>query len=283
MDKAMQLLTTSREHAIGPWLTTASMTSAATASVAGLAAEIWQENPARLPETVRGLLVHSARWTPAMRSQFPDRRDLLRAVGYGVPSADSASWSERSRPTAIFEGLIHPLRRIGPGREMHFHSLPLPDEELAALGDTDLELGVTLSYFSQPNETRGVRYLSAGLRWSMQRPLENEVSFRKRINRLERQQGEKFSSDAEDLNWEIGFNTRSRGTVQSDRSVVSARALQGARAIAVWPVGGWWDDRKVEGDPPLRYSLIITIDAGEAEVDLYTPILNEISIQTEIQ
>jgi hypothetical protein len=56
----------------------------------------------------------------------------------------------------------------------------------------------------------------------------------------------------------------------------------GARAIAVWPVQGWWEDRKIEGDPPLRYSLIITIDVGDQDVDLYTPILNAISIRTEV-
>jgi hypothetical protein len=286
-DKAMQLLTTSHEHAIGPWLTTASMTSAATAKVAGLAAEIWQANPTRRPETIRGLLVHSARWTPGMRAQFPDPRNLLRAVGYGTPSADSARWSEYSRPTAIFEGQIHPLRKLKlpdgtKGREMHFHSLPLPNNELEALAEADLELAVTLSYFAQPNETRGVRYVSAGLRWEMQRPLEPEVDFRKRINRLEREDGEKFSSDAERIPWELGPKARGRGTVQSDHAHLPASDLLGSRAIAVWPVQGWWDDRKIKGDPALRYSLIITIDAGDTDVNLYTPILNKISVLTEV-
>lgn len=286
-DKAMQLLTTSKEHAVGPWLTTASMTSAATAKAAGLAAEIWQANPSRRPETVRGLLVHSARWTPAMRAQFPDPRNLLRAVGYGAPSADSARWSEYSRPTVIFEGAIHPLRKLKlsdgtKGREMHFHSLPLPRHALEALTDTELELAVTLSYFAQPNETRGVRYLSAGLRWEMQRPLEPEVNFRKRINRLEREEGEKFTSDAERIPWDLGPEARRRGTVQSDRARLSAVDLLGSRAIAVWPVQGWWEDRKIKGDPALRYSLVITLDAGETDVDLYTPILNEISVLTEV-
>jgi len=165
---------------------------------------------------------------------------------------------------------------------MHFHRLPLPDRELEELGDANVELAVTLAYFAQPNETRGVRYLSAGLRWEMQRPLEPESDFRKRINRLEREEGEKFKSDAERIPWDLGRQARSRGTVQSDRARLSADALTGSRAIAVWPVQGWWEDRKVEGDPALRYSLVITLDGGDAEVDLYTPILNEISILTEV-
>jgi hypothetical protein len=281
-DKAMQLLTTSREHAIGPWLTTAAKTSAATAQAAGFTAEIWQANPDRRSQTIRGLLVHSARWTPAMETQFPDKRDRVRAVGYGEPAAEAARWSDYGRPTVIFEGQIHPLRRLRNGREMHFHDLPLPDEALAEIDDGEVELSVTLSYFAEPNETRGVRYACAGLRWRMQRPLESPDAFRKRINRLERAEGEQFSSEAGDLDWDIGSQRRERGTVQSDRARLSARELMGTRAIAVWPVQGWWEDRKIEGDPPLRYSLIITIDVGDQEVDLYTPILNAISIRTEV-
>ena len=165
---------------------------------------------------------------------------------------------------------------------MHFHELPMPDEALESLGDDEIELSVTLAYFAQPNETRGVRYMSAGLRWEMQRPLEPLSEFRKRINKLERAEDEKFKSDAERIPWDLGRDTRGRGTVQSDRARLSPSQLLGSRAIAVWPVQGWWHDRKIDGDPALRYSLIITIDAGEQEVDLYTPILSEISIRTEI-
>lgn len=287
-DEAMQLLTTARGHAIGPWLATASKTSAATSRVSGLAAEVWQANPTARPETIRALLVHSARWTPAMRSQFPDRRDLRRAVGYGTPSLERARFSENARPTVIFEGRIHPLRWLKVagenkrGREMHFHDLPMPTQALEALGEDPLQLSVTLSYFAQPNETRGVRYMSAGLRWEMQRPLESPSDFRKRINKLERSEGEEFSSEAEKIPWDLGRDARGRGTVQSDRARLSPSQLIGSRGIAVWPVQGWWHDRKIDGDPALRYSLVITIDAGEQEVDLYTPILNEISIRTEV-
>lgn len=287
-DEAMQLLTTARGHATGPWLTTASKTSAAASKVSGLAAEVWQANPDRRPETIRALLVHSARWTAAMEAQFPDPRDRRRAVGYGTPSSERASFSDRGRPTVIFEGRLRPLRWIDlgeggkRGREMHFHDLPLPVESLRALGDDPLELSVTLSYFAQPNETRTVRYMSAGLRWEMQRPLEPLANFRKRINKLERAEGEEFSSGAEKIPWELGPETRGRGTVQSDRARLTPSQLIGSRGIAVYPVQGWWHDRKIDGDPALRYSLVITIDAGEQDVDLYNEILNEISVRTEL-
>lgn len=165
---------------------------------------------------------------------------------------------------------------------MHFIRLPLPDAELLTLAELEVEISVTLSYFVEPNENRFRRYQSAGLRWGLQRPLENEDDFRKRINRLEREQDGDYEDGSEDLPWEIGPQARGRGTVQSDRARIAAAALADARALAVWPVSGWWRDRELREEVPIAYSLVVTIDAGEAEVDLYTPILNEISIQTEI-
>jgi Subtilase family len=282
-DAAMQVLTTSHEHAVGPWLGLTCATSAATAEVSGILAEIWNANPTRWPQTIRGLLIHSARWTPAMHAQLSARRDRLRAFGYGRPDSVAASRSILERPTLILEQRLYPERRVGNGREMHLVKLPMPEEELAALADSPVEISVTLSYFIEPNENRFRRYQSAGLRWGLQRPLESEDDFRKRINRLERDQAQEYENTSEDLPWEIGPQARSRGTVQSDRARVTATELTGGRAIAVWPMAGWWRDRGLREDVPIAYSLIVTIDAGEAEVDLYTPILNEISIQTEVR
>ena len=282
-DVRMQVLTTSHEHAVGPWLGLTCATSAATAEVSGILAEIWNANPTRWPQTIRGLLIHSARWTPAMHAQFSARRDRLRAFGYGRPDAVAASRSILERPTLILEQRLYPERRVGNGREMHLVKLPMPEDELVALADSPVEISVTLSYFIEPNESRFRRYQSAGLRWSLQRSLESEDEFRKRINRLERDQAQEYENTSEDLPWEVGPQARSRGTVQSDRARVTAGELTGGRAIAVWPMAGWWRDRGLREDVPIAYSLIVTIDAGDAEVDLYTPILNQISIQTEVR
>jgi hypothetical protein len=51
----------------GRLLTTMRDTSAATALAARMAAVLWSYHPKFWPETIRGLLVHSARWTKAMR------------------------------------------------------------------------------------------------------------------------------------------------------------------------------------------------------------------------
>lgn len=72
-------------------------TSPATAQAARLSAQIMADNPELWPESVRGLMVHSARWTTAMEQQFREvkqnkskRLQILRRYGYGVPSLERA-------------------------------------------------------------------------------------------------------------------------------------------------------------------------------------------------
>jgi hypothetical protein len=50
------------------------------------------------------------------------------------------------------------------------------------------------------------------------------------------------------------------------------------------PVTGWWKERQHLGrhDRKARYSLIVSIETPEAGVDLYTPISEDVSVQTEI-
>lgn len=183
-DAGMQVVTTSKDHAIGPWLALTNATSAATAQISGDLAEIWEANPTRWPQTIRGLLIHSARWTPTMRTQFSDRRDRLRAFGYGRPNVDAARQSILERPTLLLEHRIYPERPLGAGHEMHFVELPLPDDELRALGGAQVEISVTLSFFVEPNESRVRRYQGASLKWGLQRPLESPENFSRRVNKL---------------------------------------------------------------------------------------------------
>jgi hypothetical protein len=53
----------------------------------------------------------------------------------------------------------------------------------------------------------------------------------------------------------------------------------------VYPVTGWWRERPHLGrfERAARYSLIVTIEAPEIEVDLYTPIMNQTEIVTELE
>ena len=73
-------------------------------------------------------------------------------------------------------------------------------------------------------------------------------------------------------------STRSR-RLETDRWHGPAAALAGDKLIAVYPVLGWWDRRRERHDAALSYSLIMSIDAGDADVDPYTPIENFVTVQ----
>ncbi len=79
------MLLTTRVSPDGALLTTTGDTSAATALAARYAAIIWSHYPNLWPETLRGLMVHSARWTGRMLAEFPrpHRHNRLRCYGYG--------------------------------------------------------------------------------------------------------------------------------------------------------------------------------------------------------
>src|SRR5437764_1218866 len=64
-------LMTTIVHPSGRLLEATRDTSPATALAARFAARIWSRYPRFRPETVRGLMVHSASWTEAMRRRYP--------------------------------------------------------------------------------------------------------------------------------------------------------------------------------------------------------------------
>jgi hypothetical protein len=286
---ALSLTTTSWEHATGRPLAQAVGTSVAVSSASGLLAEIWAAQPSRSPAAIRALLIHSARWTPGMVRQFPDIDDRLRAVGYGVPSRDRVAFSTTGRPTLFREASMDVrVREDAQGRKvrgLHFYALPLPAAELERLGDRPVELSITLSFFAEPNESSLTQYVGAGLRWDIQRSLESRDAFGRRINELERSSDASPSDTAGDLPWAIGPRRRNRryATVLSDRCQVPAVELSGDRLVGVYPVHGWWKDAERRRDSArIAYSLVVSIDAGDADIDLYTPIRARIPVEVEV-
>ena len=79
--------------------------AAATALAARMGAQILAEKPALWPETVRGLIVHSSEWTPAMRANQGaiGKPALLRRYGFGVPSLARALGSLDHDVTIVAE------------------------------------------------------------------------------------------------------------------------------------------------------------------------------------
>jgi hypothetical protein len=271
--RGLSLLTTNNKY-IDKFLISTSGTSMAAPNIARILALIWAANPNYKPATIRGLLVHSAEWTDSMKAQFESKVDRLRAFGYGIPAAAIAKRSAKSAVSLIAENSFHCSykKENKEAREMAYYKIPWPQEELLQLGDIPVELRVTLSYFIEPNPRQSAyKYEGARLAWEMQGTGEPDDDFFKRINKLRREEGERgFKSKIE---WEIGPQNRSRGTVQSDRWLCTAAELASCQHIAVFPINGWWKDNpQKRPNPKLDYSLIISVITQDEEIDLYNPI-----------
>lgn len=283
-------------------LTTTRDTSAATATVASIAANIMADYPAFRPETVRALVVHSADWTTAMQREFEDaagkteKVSLLRRYGMGVPSATRALYSASDALTMISESTIRPYERegnsnVGKAREMNLHALPWPKAELDSLGHIDVRMRVTLSYFVEPNpSSRGwtgrYAYPSHGLRFAVRRPEDSIETFRKRINKRARDEGEKPVSLSTESGWFFGAKQQqSSGSLHTDIWTGPAAELASKEAIAVYPVAGWWKDRAASDQSNLgvHYSLVVSIESPSVEIDLWTPVAQQITREIQIQ
>ena len=262
-------------------------TSAATALAANMAAGIMAVRPELWPETVRGLIVQSAEWTPAMRGRFATetsktaKLSLLRRYGWGVPDLERALRSAANDATLMVQDTMLPLRREGSAIKsgnMNVHNLPWPRDELLALGDMAVELRVTLSYFIEPNPgERGWGqphgYASHSFRFAVKRALEGLAQFRKRINKAAATEEAGDASSAGGDEWVLG-PIRDRGSLHSDIWHGTAAALAERDAVGVYPVGGWWKVKPAlqRWDRSTRYALIVSLRAPEAEVDLYSVI-----------
>lgn len=287
-------LLTTGVFATGAQFDTNADTSAATAQAARLAAMIQAAYPRLRAETVRGLIVHSAEWTEAMREQCPGHLQgevlkRIRTFGYGTPSLHRALHSMSNQVTLVAESAIQPYRKDAGDvkhNQMGLHQLPWPSELLFDMEKTPVRMRVTLSYFMEPNPGRRgdiprTRYASHGLRFDVKRPGEDVTAFKQRLSLAEREDPDTpIDSVYDDRNWVIGVNGRSRGTLQCDWWEGTADQLAASDYLAVYPVTGWWRERpfltKVENTA--RYTLVVSIETPDETIDLY----NAITTQTEV-
>ena len=273
-------------------------TSAATAQCSYIAAELLAVYPDMRPETVRALIVHSARWTDAMKIQFglPDtktqgRRQLLRTCGFGVPDLERARDTLDNRVNMIIEGEIQPYEKASSGlkmKEMHLHTLPWPSTILQTLENLGIKLRITLSYFIEPGPGQKgwkykYRYASCGLRFDIKRPNESSSQFQQRINKAMRDDGYQNSNTTEN-NWYLGSNNRDVGSIHSDVWEDTAINLAQSNEIAIYPVVGWWRERTAlrKYNTKIKYSLIITLESPDEQVDLYTPIMAKVAARVPV-
>ncbi|WP_241754372.1 S8 family peptidase [Cupriavidus basilensis] len=288
--ESLRVLTTSSDPTGEPFAASGD-TSAAAAEVARICAYLRARYPQYWPETIRGLIVHGADHTEAMRATLPDetkradKEQLLRTFGYGMVNAAQSEYSTAHRPTLVIQRQFNPYHQKENGSivlgEMQLHDLPWPVEELQRLGAAQVELRITLSYFVEPNpSSRGwqskFRYQSYALRFAVKAATEDDDQFKRRINKLERVPEEDAAFNDPDVGqWRYGAQLRARGSLHSDIWTGTAAQLGSKSKIAVFPVGGWWKDWKEakQYDSEARYSLIVSLRASDdIDTDIYAPI-----------
>lgn len=299
---SLSLLTTSRDP-LGQPLSLAWATSAATAQLAGMAAATLADDPSLWSETVRALLTHSARWTPPMEaallgtSQKSERLLMLRRFGYGVPDLARALRSASNTLALVAQQEIQPfVREKGKGvrlNQAHFYALPWPIETLLELGEHQVRLRVTLSYFVEPNPSADAplspaRYRSAGLRFDLRRTGETQEQFEARVNAFaaneENEPAESGGGPAE-AGRLLGERSISAGSLHVDEWRCNAADLADRGALAIYPVGGWWKTSpdKDRNNAVMRYAVVVTIDAGDVEQDLWIEAAVAAGVEIEVE
>lgn len=284
---SLSLLSTSREALQRP-LDSFWATSAAAAQGARLAAQLAADNPDYWPETIRALMVHSARWTPPMMqaiagcAQRRAKADCLRRFGYGVPDLERARASATNDLALVAQNTLRPFRREQGGirfNEAHVYDLPWPREILEELGNLRIRLKITLSYFVEPNPSFAsaidpARYQSFGLRFDLKRSRETAANFRRRNNAEGRLENDPRPANEANNGWVFGERAISAGSLHVDIWEGEAVELASRNLLYVHPISGWWRERSALSrfNSEARYALVISLETPGAEIDLYTPI-----------
>lgn len=298
-NESLSLVTTNKDFQ-SKLLTYSLDTSAATAQASRYAALIASEYPEFWSETIRGLMIHSADYKK-LNLNYPQIKNLnqqgkiniLRKFGYGHPDLSIALSSGKSFCTLIIQDELQPYIKDGDIKtnEIKFYNLPLPVNALNQIPLEDVELKVTLSYFIEPNlkkiNTRYARtYSSCALRFDSKAATEEMETFKKRVNKKEREKlddnkYESGFSNPENSEWVFGSGIRNYGSIHSDIWLGTAAQLAKKESICIYPVGGWWRTRKKleKYNNKIRFALLITIKTNSNVVDIYSEIVNKIKIE----
>lgn len=250
-------------------------TSAATARAAGLLGRARFLYPNYGPEALRGLLVHSAEWTPAMRAElarlklrYPKARAtqvLFDRFGWGTPNEQRLYRSSENSFTMIVEDTIKPYAKTSSVRinEMKYFKLPWPRQALRAAGQADAELKVTLSYFVEPyaqaeNLARYDRYASTRLDFDVKQSGESDDAAQAVFNDEVTATPQRNRTDG----WDLG-QAAFRGSLHQDTWRGPAYQLADRDGISVAPRKGWWSDIAAEHrfERSVKFALIVSLKA----------------------
>jgi hypothetical protein len=275
-------------------------TSAAAAQAAWMAARLQAEYPSAWPETIRGLIVHSAEWTATQKQKYlrsaskGDHYRLAKICGYGVPRLDRAISCAANSLSLISQATLQPFAKHDTqsryiSKDMHLYRLPWPIDVLRSLGELPVQMRITLSYFIEPSPGEvgwkdRYRYASHALRFELNGPGEREGEFVQRINRKAREEDEHPGTEGSSDHWMLG-ETRNVGSIHSDIWSGTAVELALSNLIAIHPAVGWWRERHHLGrfDKHTRYSLIVSFKLPGQEVDIYTPVAVSLGVPIPVQ
>ena len=299
-DFHLDLITTNPNFQTTGELIEFNATSAATALAGRFASILMDSYPEYWPETIKGLMVHSADWSESMlrnrlsnsdisRSRMDEKVNFLRQCGFGIPDIEKAKKSAQNSLTLISQSEFY-LFNEQKNYQCVMFDLPWPTQTLEDLSKKTVKLKVTLSYFVTPKAgSRGnknkFKYQSHGLRFELKRKDEKEEVFAARINKALKHNSDS-TEESSPINWMFGPRVRNKvaGTVLKDIWEGSGIDLANMHKLIVYPVAGWWkDDKNIKlEDSKVRFSLIIDIETEEESVDLYNEIKNILEVSIAI-
>ena len=146
---------------------------------------------------------------------------------------------------------------------------------LSSLGRGPVKSAGTIAIFTRPMR----------LRFDLNKPEESRKDFEKRINSAARDEDEVLDTKGGSERWKIGARGRNLGSVHSDIWEGTAADLAACNLIGIYPVIGWWRERHQIGkyNRKARYSLIVSLETKETDVDIYTPVYNEVGITVPVE
>ncbi|MGK0212154.1 MAG: hypothetical protein ACI9D4_002495 [Polaribacter sp.] len=312
-DENLELLTTSQVVSLNEF-STINATSAATALASNFMAELRNVYTEAWEETLRGLMIHSASWTDEMKSQMNSgsSRDsillMLRTYGYGVPNLIKAKKSKANFLTFISEEEIQPYFKDINGsiktKDVHFYEFPWPKKTLLSMGEVEVKIKITLSYFIEPNPgekgySTKYSYQSAALKFSLMPANDDPENFMLSINNesrniikenlgIDKRKGlpDGHFNKKKNIPWDLGMNNVFKGSIHSNSCTLTAADAANCEYVAVYPqASGWWKNLKKMNrfNEKMRYSLIVSLEVPENTEDIYTEIVNMVKVENLIK
>ncbi len=257
-------------------------TSYAAPKVSHIAGAVLNEIPAATSNLLRALIVQSAR-LPEDKFRNPSI-DNIRMYGYGIPSKIRATQNFAERITLTAESKIS-------AKQAEIYTIKIP-EELNRVGDEyDILIEVTLAFTSKTRRTRRLTksYLSTWLDWQSSKFGESYNQFKTRVSLYsEGDEIEEEDDSAENIPWCIRENVswgsvkglrRQDSSLQKDWLVAKSYNLPEEFSIAIIGHKGWEKDITEE----IPYSVVVSFEVLNAEIDIYNLIRVENEIEVEQQ